>query len=251
MTIHSKFKSRKNDSYHDNDNHHDEKEELKNNTMFDQEAEEREIKENENIDDLETTIMPELETSMKSRKVIYLNGQITDLRQLLQPSYSQCNLCPLRPGIVKGPPCQIYTPGSHCQIEEAIAIEASQSLMGENSNQLDELTLYNVLVNLLYMHRLQRIGAQVDLTNFQTKETIELLTKLVNMSGAVSGRYINSLKEMVATRKDRIRVKQEIVRTVDVFSNALRIANKANLAESPEKDDEKEDGTVNEKIKQK
>lgn len=131
-------------------------------------------------------------------------GALITLDDLTIPDFSECNNCAIRRR------CPVYKEGSHCQIEEAMVYDAVRNITLEHDQDVTvsfKLTLFDFLVNLVLHHRVQRLGATIDFGVLLHDDNMrDLLDKYVKMTTSISRRYIEGLKEMGLTPREKSRM---------------------------------------------
>lgn len=132
------------------------------------------------------------------------DGSLITLDDLMTPDFSECNNCAIRKR------CPVFKEGSHCRIEEALVYDAVRNITLEHDQDVTvafKLTLYDYLINLLWQHRLQRTGSTVDFASLAYDDVQrDLLEKYVKMTTSISRRYMEGLKEMGLTPREKSRM---------------------------------------------
>lgn len=133
-------------------------------------------------------------------------GDLVTLDELAIPNFSDCNKCAIRRT------CPVFEEGSHCRIEEAMVHDAVRNITLEHDKDVTttfKLTLYDFLNQLVLSHRIQRMGSQIDYRRLvHDEKMLDLLDKYVNMSSKVSRRYMEGLKELSVTPRERAKEKR-------------------------------------------
>lgn len=132
------------------------------------------------------------------------DGELITLDDLTIPDFSECNNCAIRRR------CPVNKANSHCRIEEAMVFDAVKNITLEHDQDVTvafKLTLFDYLVNLVLHHRIQRLGATIDFGVLLHDDSMrDLLDKYVKMTTSVSRRYMEGLKEMALTPREKNRL---------------------------------------------
>ena len=132
------------------------------------------------------------------------DGALVTLDDLTIPDFSECNNCAIRRR------CPVFKEGSHCRIEEAMVHDAVRNITLEHEQDVTvafKLTLFDYLINLVLHHRVQRLGATIDFGVLLHDENMrDLLDKYVKMTTSISRRYMEGLKEMGLTPREKGRM---------------------------------------------
>ncbi len=131
-------------------------------------------------------------------------GSLITLDDLTIPDFSECNNCAIRKR------CPVFKEGSHCRIEESMVYDAVRNMTLEHEQDVTvafKLTLFDFLVNLVLHHRVQRLGATIDFGVLLYDDNMrDLLDKYVKMTTSISRRYMEGLKEMGLTPREKGRM---------------------------------------------
>ncbi|KKL06504.1 hypothetical protein LCGC14_2595340 [marine sediment metagenome] len=131
-------------------------------------------------------------------------GALITLDDLSIPEFSECNNCAIRRR------CPVFEEGSHCRIEEAMVYDAVRNIALEHDQDITvafKLTLFDYLINLVLHHRVQRLGATIDFGVLLHDDNMrDLLDKYVKMTTSISRRYMEGLKEMGLTPREKSRM---------------------------------------------
>lgn len=133
------------------------------------------------------------------------NGNIIQLDDLLMPSFSECNYCPIKNK------CPVFKEDSHCRIEEAMVVESVKNLTISQNQDVTtkfKLTMFDFLVQLVLQFRLQIVGSRIDYNRLTDPKMADLLNKYVSMTASVSRRYMEGLKELSATPREQLKGKR-------------------------------------------
>ncbi len=131
-------------------------------------------------------------------------GQLITLDDLTIPDFSECNNCAIKRR------CPVFKEGSHCRVEEAMVYDATRNIALEHDQDVTvafKLTLFDYLINLVLHHRVQRLGATIDFGVLLHDDNMrDLLDKYVKMTTSISRRYVEGLKEMGLTPREKSRM---------------------------------------------
>lgn len=131
-------------------------------------------------------------------------GALITLDDLSIPEFSECNNCAIKRR------CPVFKEGSHCRIEEAMVYDAVRNIALEHDQDITvafKLTLFDYLINLVLHHRVQRLGATIDFGVLLHDDNMrDLLDKYVKMTTSISRRYMEGLKEMGLTPREKSRM---------------------------------------------
>jgi len=150
--------------------------------------------------------MKAMEKQISKPKIEDFNsdGTLITLDDLTVPDFSECNNCAIRRR------CPVYEEGSHCRIEEAMVYDAVRNITLEHDQDVTvafKLTLFDYLINLVLHHRVQRLGATIDFGVLLHDDNMrDLLDKYVKMTTSISRRYMEGLKEMGLTPREKARM---------------------------------------------
>jgi hypothetical protein len=130
-------------------------------------------------------------------------GGLIQLDQLTEPFYSECNKCAIRYR------CPVFDEDMLCRLEIALVDEAKRNIMHDQNKDIEiefKLTMSDFLINLVLQHRLQRMGATIDYYSVSLdKGMLEILQKYVSMTASISRRYMEGLKELTATPREKMK----------------------------------------------
>lgn len=150
------------------------------------------------------TIKEIVESRVDDKVFFKEDGSLITIDDLMQPPLSLCNNCPIRTT------CPVYKEGSHCRIEEAMVYDAVKNIVLEHDQDVTvayKYVFYDWVENLLIKHRLARVGATIDYASIAYDEVQrELLDKHVKAMTSVSRRYMEGLKEMGMTPREKSRM---------------------------------------------
>ncbi len=131
-------------------------------------------------------------------------GALITLDDLSIPEFSECNNCAIKRR------CPVFKEGSYCRIEEAMVYDAVRNIALEHDQDITvafKLTLFDYLINLVLHHRVQRLGATIDFGVLLHDDNMrDLLDKYVKMTTSISRRYMEGLKEMGLTPREKSRM---------------------------------------------
>ncbi len=151
---------------------------------------------------------PKIEDAVEAttdNKVFFnTEGKLITLDDLTIPEFSECNNCAIRRR------CPAFKEGSHCRLEEAMVFDAVRNITLEHDQDVTvafKLTLFDYLINLVLHHRVQRLGATIDFGVLLHDDNMrDLLDKYVKMTTSISRRYMEGLKEMGLTPREKGRM---------------------------------------------
>lgn len=125
----------------------------------------------------------------------------------LTPKYAYCDSCVFAPA--NGGDCDEYIDGADCEIERNMFALLIQSLADDGVTQKDRLVVYGLAQDLFRMRRLNGIENELDWRKFYSDvpatkegflEELEIVMKMVTNN---SKSYMQKLKELLGTRKER------------------------------------------------
>ncbi len=145
-----------------------------------------------------------LDVNIDNKVFFNSEGALITLDDLTIPDFSECNNCAIKRR------CPVYKEGSHCQVEEAMVYDATRNITLEHDQDVTiafKLTLFDYLINLVLHHRVQRLGATIDFGVLLHDDNMrDLLDKYVKMTTSISRRYMEGLKEMGLTPREKSRM---------------------------------------------
>jgi len=145
-----------------------------------------------------------VETNVDDKVFFNQDGALITLDDLTIPDFSECNNCAIRRR------CPVYEESSHCRLEEAMVYDAVRNITLEHDQDVTvafKLTLFDYLINLVLHHRVQRLGATIDFGVLLHDDNMrDLLDKYVKMTTSISRRYMEGLKEMGLTPREKGRM---------------------------------------------
>ena len=196
----------------------------------------------------DTVTKPKIEDMVEStidNKVFFDSaGKLITLNELTIPEFSECNNCAIRRR------CPVFKEGSHCRIEEAMVYDAVRNIELEHEQDVTvafKLTLFDYLINLVLHHRVQRLGATIDFGVLLHDDNMrDLLDKYVKMTTSISRRYMEGLKEMGLTprEKERSNKGRKSTGTIILAQHMARAIEEEEKEMEIEKENDKKDANV-------
>ena len=151
-----------------------------------------------------------LEDAKNSQPVVLHQGKYMTtigIDDFLTPIYAYCDSCPFAPA--NGGDCQEYVEGADCQIERNMFQVLIHSLATQGVTDQDRMIVYPLVQDLFRMRRLNAIENEMDWTKFYSEDPLEKesfleeLEVIMKLTTNNSKGYMQKLKELLGTRKER------------------------------------------------
>ncbi len=152
-----------------------------------------------------------IETAMNRRHYLTnANGKYLhemDLGTFIAPRYADCNTCPFAPK--NGGKCQEYIEDADCSIERTFFDVLMQSMAEHDVDDMDRLVVFPLAQKLFRLNRLYALESEVDLRELydfnenDKNTTMELYVAIIKLVSDQEKGYVQLLKELRATRKER------------------------------------------------
>ncbi|KKN76653.1 hypothetical protein LCGC14_0368500 [marine sediment metagenome] len=185
-----------------------------------------------------------IEATQDSKVFFNTEGKLITLDDLTIPEFSECNNCAIRRR------CPVFEEGSHCRLEEAMVYDAVRNITLEHDQDVTvafKLTLFDYLINLVLHHRVQRLGATIDFGVLLHDDNMrDLLDKYVKMTTSISRRYMEGLKELGLTPREKGRMGKgkKTAGTIILQQHMARVIEEEKKEIEEEKEKDKNDANV-------
>ena len=131
-----------------------------------------------------------------------------DLGVFMQPKYALCNTCPFAPK--NGGECDDFIKGADCIIERTFFDVLMQTMAEQGVTDEDRLLVFPMAQKLLRLNRLYALELNVDLRSLYDVDmetgknhTLDIYKEIIRMIDGTEKGYIQILKELLSTRKER------------------------------------------------
>jgi hypothetical protein len=137
-----------------------------------------------------------------------------DIGTFLAPMYADCNGCYFAPK--NGGNCVEYKEGADCSIERTYFQVLMRSLAEVGIDDLDRLVIFPFVQQMFRMRRLYALEKDIDYSKLfvfdeKGKSTeLELYDKILKMISDNEKGYMQKMKELAATRKERMMKRSKI-----------------------------------------
>ncbi len=151
--------------------------------------------------------------SYKGERYYLLNTKGKYLRQMdlgtfIEPRYALCNTCPFAPK--NSGQCEDFKKNADCVIERTYFDVIMQSMAEQGVTDEDRLIVFPLAQQLLRLNRLYALELNVDLRGLYSFDaetgknpTLDIYKELIRMIDSNEKGFIQKLKELLSTRKER------------------------------------------------
>lgn len=133
--------------------------------------------------------------------------QRMDLGLFIAPKYARCNTCPFAPR--NGGECEEYVEDADCSIERTFFDLLVKSIAEHGIDDMDRLIIFPLAQQLFRLNRLYALELEINLADLYTfdefgnNNTLDIYKEVTRMISDNEKGYMQKLKELVATRKER------------------------------------------------
>ena len=131
-----------------------------------------------------------------------------DVGNFIAPVYAKCNSCPFAPA--NGGDCDVYEPDADCIIERSFFDVLIATIADQGIDDLDRLVVYQTAQQLIRLRRLYALENELDLRQIFVQNehtgknyTADLWEKILKLIDSNEKGFMQKLKELLATRKER------------------------------------------------
>ena len=135
-----------------------------------------------------------------------------DLGVFIKPKYMSCNTCPFAPK--NGGECEDFLEDSDCIIERTFFDVLMQSMAEHEITDMDRIIVFPLAQQLFRVNRLYALEQGIDLRYIYDFDdtgknpTLEIYKELLKMIESNEKGLIQKMKELMATKKERNKIKK-------------------------------------------